>query len=171
MMNDVKANEYQIGGKHYKVDYEHWDYVLDTRQGYLEGNATRYIVRWRKKNGIEDLRKALHYVNKLIEWAQRGHDRLDMSEYMRAEIGKCTHQFAQANGLGYLEQQVCYRIASWTRVDELLAARADITRMIDVAELNEPRLPIKEPEPVPLTEENHYAPRAGLMADLQEDEE
>ena len=34
---------------------------------YLEGNVLKYIHRWRYKNGIEDLRKAQWYLNKLIE--------------------------------------------------------------------------------------------------------
>lgn len=31
------------------------------------GNAIKYILRWYKKNGIEDLKKARWYINRLIE--------------------------------------------------------------------------------------------------------
>lgn len=35
--------------------------------GYLRGNIAKYLHRWRYKNGIEDLKKAQWYQNKLIE--------------------------------------------------------------------------------------------------------
>ena len=34
---------------------------------YLQGNIIKYIWRYRYKNGIEDLKKAQWYLNKLIE--------------------------------------------------------------------------------------------------------
>lgn len=54
----------QVGGDHYLAAYQHWDFVPDTNTGYLEGNATKYLGRWRKKHGIEDLDKALSYMQK-----------------------------------------------------------------------------------------------------------
>ena len=35
--------------------------------GYLRGNIAKYLHRWRYKNGVEDLKKARWYLNKLIE--------------------------------------------------------------------------------------------------------
>ena len=35
--------------------------------GFLEGNILKYIARFRHKNGVEDLRKAQWYLNRLIE--------------------------------------------------------------------------------------------------------
>lgn len=54
----------QIGGTHYGTGYGHWDYCKDLNVPYLLGCATKYLVRWRDKNGIEDLRKALSYLDK-----------------------------------------------------------------------------------------------------------
>lgn len=70
------ANEHQVAGNHYKAhgraDFQHWDLVIKFNLGYLEGQITRYLFRWRDKNGIEDLKKALHYLDKLIEtWSTR----------------------------------------------------------------------------------------------------
>jgi len=46
--------------------------VLDIlRNRYLEGQITKYITRWRLKNGLEDLKKAAHYADKLLEVAKR----------------------------------------------------------------------------------------------------
>ena len=36
-------------------------------RGYLKGNIQKYIFRYEKKNGVEDLKKAQWYLNKLIE--------------------------------------------------------------------------------------------------------
>ena len=35
--------------------------------GYLEGNIVKYVSRWKDKGGVDDLRKAQHYLTKLIE--------------------------------------------------------------------------------------------------------
>lgn len=63
----MSANEKQIGGNHYKSTMECWDYILSNELGYLEGTAIKYLTRWRKKNGVEDLKKAIHFIEKLIE--------------------------------------------------------------------------------------------------------
>ena len=65
------ANSRQIGGTHYKqFTYETWDVITDWGLGYLDGNAVKYLSRWRYKNGLEDLKKARHYIDKLIEVEQ-----------------------------------------------------------------------------------------------------
>jgi hypothetical protein len=62
------ANEIQHGGDHYKSKaIQPWDYIVSNELGFLEGNAVKYLSRWREKNGIEDLQKAKHYIDKLIE--------------------------------------------------------------------------------------------------------
>lgn len=54
----------QEGGTHYASEYQHWDWVVDVRMNYLFANATKYLTRWRKKNGLEDLKKARTYLLK-----------------------------------------------------------------------------------------------------------
>ena len=57
-----------IGPGHYKdKPMQVWDYVVANNLGYLEGNVVKYISRWRQKGGVENLRKAKHYIEKLIE--------------------------------------------------------------------------------------------------------
>ena len=52
---------------HYtKGDIEVIDYILDQKFNYLEGNVIKYVSRYRSKGGIEDLRKAKWYLEKLI---------------------------------------------------------------------------------------------------------
>ena len=68
----MSANETQVGGNHYKqFQYETWDVILDWQLGYLDGNAVKYLSRWRHKGGVQDLQKALHYIQKLIETEQK----------------------------------------------------------------------------------------------------
>ena len=64
----MSANDTQRGGSHYKTKaIQPWDYITGNGMGYLEGNVVKYVSRFREKNGIEDLRKAMHYLEKLIE--------------------------------------------------------------------------------------------------------
>ena len=62
-----KANSYMIGGKHYQTSIQHWDYVAANHLDYFQACITKYVTRWKKKNGLEDLKKAQHYLQKYIE--------------------------------------------------------------------------------------------------------
>jgi ssDNA-binding Zn-finger/Zn-ribbon topoisomerase 1 len=63
-----KANSYMIGGDHYKKQkIQHWDYILANAIPYMEAQIIKYVSRWRDKGGIEDLKKARHFLDKLIE--------------------------------------------------------------------------------------------------------
>lgn len=65
----MSANDIQVGGDHYKVGgEEHWDRVYRLfGAGYFVGCITKYVERYQKKNGYEDLLKAQHFLSKLIE--------------------------------------------------------------------------------------------------------
>lgn len=66
----MTANERQVGGDHYKQadgGEEHWDRVHRLGLDYFQANITKYVERWKLKNGIEDLHKARHYLDKYIE--------------------------------------------------------------------------------------------------------
>lgn len=61
------ANETQVGGTHYAAAYQHWDLVWDTKMGYFPAQITKYISRHTKKNGLQDVQKALHFATKYAE--------------------------------------------------------------------------------------------------------
>jgi len=65
---DKRANDIQVAGDHYRSPAQHWDFAV-THYGvaYLTSQVTNYVARWRAKNGMEDLHKALHYLMKLEE--------------------------------------------------------------------------------------------------------
>lgn len=64
----TQANKRQVGGSHYKdMGIEHWDVVALNNLDYFQGQVTKYVMRWRGKNGIQDLEKARHFLEKYIE--------------------------------------------------------------------------------------------------------
>lgn len=168
----------QIGGNHYRRGkYQHWDLVATLGWGYFEGNATKYVARWRfKGQPLEDLKKALHYHNKFIEnsgriWAKPLPLR---EEYARAEV----HCFCVENELGDLEKAYLATMAVWKTTEDLVAAREFLLLMFDSAEAEtlaqlpgaldaegppidhpsvDPNIP---PAPVPLEDSNKHAERA-----------
>ena len=67
------ANDVQVAGTHYKDKaIQPWDYIVANKLGYLEGNIVKYISRWEVKGGVDDLKKARHYLDKLIEVTENG---------------------------------------------------------------------------------------------------
>lgn len=64
----MSANEEQVGGRHYiEKKIQPWDFIVSNNLGFLEGNIIKYVVRYKEKGGVEDLVKASHYLDKLIE--------------------------------------------------------------------------------------------------------
>lgn len=58
----------QVGGSHYKdMAIQPIHFIMANGLGFCEGNAIKYICRYKAKNGVEDLEKALHYIEMLIE--------------------------------------------------------------------------------------------------------
>lgn len=68
MNSNSNPLDVQIGGKHYKeLAIQPVEYIHANQLGFCEGNVVKYVSRWRAKNGIDDLRKARHYIELLIE--------------------------------------------------------------------------------------------------------
>lgn len=61
----------QIGGSHYKdMAIQPLEYCLANAIPFAEGNVIKYVSRWRKKNGVQDLKKARHMLDVLIAQAE-----------------------------------------------------------------------------------------------------
>ena len=70
-----KALEIQVGGNHYKdLAIQPIEYIFANDIGYAEGNIIKYVSRWKSKNGIQDLKKARHYLDLLIEHLESRED-------------------------------------------------------------------------------------------------
>ena len=52
---------------HYRTDIQPIEYIMGNNMGFCEGCVVKYISRWEMKGGIEDLEKAKHYIEMLIE--------------------------------------------------------------------------------------------------------
>lgn len=67
------ANRRQVGGSHYiDMGVQPWDAMRswmspEEFQGFLRGNAIKYLARCGAKGGLQDLKKAQHYLEKLIQ--------------------------------------------------------------------------------------------------------
>lgn len=62
------AFESQIGGNHYKeMAIQPLEYIVKNNLNFVEGNVIKYVTRYKVKGGLEDLRKAKHYLDLLIE--------------------------------------------------------------------------------------------------------
>lgn len=66
---DKSALDVQVGGNHYKgFAIQPVEFIHKNNIPYIEGCAIKYLCRWREKNGIQDLKKARHYIDMLIEF-------------------------------------------------------------------------------------------------------
>jgi hypothetical protein len=62
------SNNRQVGGDHYeRLAIQPTEYAHANGLGFIEGNIVKYVSRHRYKGGREDLLKALHYLNELLE--------------------------------------------------------------------------------------------------------
>ena len=58
----------QVGGSHYKdMTIQPVEFIHKNGIGYMEGNVIKYVARHRYKNKAEDLKKAIHYLNIILE--------------------------------------------------------------------------------------------------------
>jgi hypothetical protein len=128
----MTANQKQVGGIHYKADYQHWDFVIITGMGYLEGCSTKYVTRWRKAKGIEDLLKGQHYLEKLIE----SYDIYNIPELRMdgARLKEETDKFAKANNLIQMERDFIYLLCSFQSREDLVEAMALLVWIVTGAE-------------------------------------
>ena len=77
-LKEVKVSDFVNHPPHYnRAGVECIDAILgathEMREGYLQGNIIKYMWRYRYKNGLEDLKKAQWYLNKLIEAYKETH--------------------------------------------------------------------------------------------------
>lgn len=71
----MSALDKQIGGTHYKdMAIQPIEYIHKNGLGFCEGNIVKYITRWKTKNGIEDLKKVIHYAELLIQMENASED-------------------------------------------------------------------------------------------------
>lgn len=84
----MKTLETQIGGNHYKdMNIQPLEFIMANNLPYCEANIIKYICRYKSKNGIQDLNKARHYLDILIEHEQRRTESGDSEEDSTSRSG------------------------------------------------------------------------------------
>ena len=77
IVNSMKEGAFgkQIAGSHYsKLKIQPMTYCLENQLNYAQSNVVKYITRYKDKNGIEDLKKAIHCIELLIQWEEENAD-------------------------------------------------------------------------------------------------
>lgn len=54
--------------QHYESDIQPVDYIVANNLDFFAGNVVKYITRHRKKNGADDIRKAIHYCQMILKY-------------------------------------------------------------------------------------------------------
>lgn len=117
------ANEKQVAGTHYQAKVQHWDWAESLRLPYLPSQVTKYLTRWRKKNGLQDLEKAGHFLEKYIET-------LRDASVRRANN---TNAFLTANEVDYQERSIFAKLMMFEdgQIELLVQASDGIQSLID----------------------------------------
>lgn len=129
-----EANSKQIGGTHYLTGdggIAHWDFCTIVQADYLQGYASKYIMRWRKmpkEKSLQDLNKVRHIVEKMLElrsvgWVRRivvalagGHAAYRNNCYATREQ---LAAFVDSNDMPEEDGAVIYGIFLWNKPDDL----------------------------------------------------
>ena len=63
-----KALHKQVSGTHYMyMEIQPAEFINKNKLLFAEGNAIKYICRHSRKGGIEDIDKAIHYLEMILE--------------------------------------------------------------------------------------------------------
>jgi len=139
-------NHYNKGG------IETIDFIVDKNMGFFVGNITKYISRHRYKNGIEDLKKALWYFNRLMKETIERHENKTIRNYIPviAENKIDADNYAREQGLTKDESAVIYFLLRY-QFDEadkfslcLLQCQICLLRLFDKKSLSANDLTLKK---------------------------
>lgn len=95
---EQRLDEKQVGGDHYKsMDITVWQaidswFTIEERRGFYRGNALKYLARYRKVGNIKDLKKSIHYSEKLVEVEQQLEDKQKQEWKSRGGPVSCTFE-------------------------------------------------------------------------------
>lgn len=64
----MSALDTQEGGNHYRtMVIQPVEFIVANEIGFREGNVIKYVTRHRNKNGAEDIKKAMHYLQMILD--------------------------------------------------------------------------------------------------------
>ena len=63
----MSVKDKQVGGSHYQLAIQPIDFIVKNNIPFREANVIKYITRHREKNGRQDIEKAIHYLEMILE--------------------------------------------------------------------------------------------------------
>ena len=143
--NQQDPNARQVGGDHYARggEFQHWDFTIEfLKNRYLEGAITKYVWRHRFKGIAEqDLEKASHFTDKLIDAAKRGTVqpmRCPEREDFMFHESFVMHVF-DGNALESVERRITVDLMNWRSVDDLQSAKSGIATLLEAVYVDQRR--------------------------------
>ena len=104
----MSALDTQVGGSHYKdMAIQPMEYSMANQLDACQHTAIKYITRFREKGGIQDLEKAKHVIDMLIEFERRGEFKAmrdELADMVRA--GKSVRQ-EDSGACGNVGREAC----------------------------------------------------------------
>ena len=117
----------QIGGEHYKKTIQAIEYIAKNSLNFNAGNVIKYISRYKDKNGLEDLNKAKHYIDFIINYEYLSSSVLTSTNNQALTIQP--HEYCFKNGFNSLQFEVIDKV---TRHNKLgLVALRQAQKAID----------------------------------------
>lgn len=97
--DEIKHNalEKEIGGNHYKGNYQPVELIEKVRMYFCCGNVLKYVYRHKNKNGKQDLEKALHYCDLMGALGMNWYQGLVRTNYEMDMSHEEFHKFIKAN--------------------------------------------------------------------------
>ena len=85
-------NSKQVGGNHYKwMKMEPTEFIMINEIPFCEGNVIKYVCRHRHKNGAEDLKKAIHYLETILKTVYNDERNILQGRVQQERTTPCTH--------------------------------------------------------------------------------
>lgn len=95
----ASALDVQIGGSHYKkYAYQPVEFAVHAELSFIQGNIVKYITRYNDKNGVEDIKKVIHYSELAMQ--------LRHSNKIKEHKQMYAHKFCVENKLNTLQVEV-----------------------------------------------------------------
>ena len=85
----MKATDIQVGGSHYKdMVMQPIELITAIRCSFIQGCIIKYVSRYKAKNGIEDIKKCIHYAQLALELNDKRKCRPDKIHYTLSKYAR-----------------------------------------------------------------------------------
>jgi hypothetical protein len=97
---------------------------------YFEAQIMRYVTRWQKKNGVQDVEKAFHYLDKLEELIG---GRILYPGAILFENEDAFQRFIHENEITPLEQEIIRLLLTYKETETLVTVRLKLQELLEKA--------------------------------------